>query len=518
MIIRKPYAFLIKNFKKIHIFLFILCAYIVYKTTQLYSFMKEFVDLGTYDYLNEPISGYINFFSYLFLLLIISSMITVLILLYKKKKPWKIYIVPIISYSVLFIMFITISNFFATYIGSTDTTGPRAMRDILLILIGTQYVTFIVLFIRILGLDLRKFDFKSDEEYLELTEADRAEMEININIDKNSFKRFIRRFKRNSGYYLQEHKKAVTVIAIILLLISTFKTYEFIFITNKTYKQGDIIKTSGYEIKINDSYYSNLDYKGDLISKESSFVILDVTITNKVEKRKINFARFHLMNGTNNYTPTAKTYATQFKDLGSAYEEKTINKDEKYNTILIFKVNAKLNIKRFVLYYQEFTNNSNHLRKIKLNLKDLTKIEDHKQLKIGDSLSFNIGKKEKEVIFDNYELAETVFYSKESCNATNCSFNEQSFTVDQSKKILEISFASNDFDGKDMIDFLTKYGTINYIDSNDKEHDITIKNALPTEQYYGKYAYILVPVEIIDSKSIDLIITVRNNRYKYKIK
>ena len=176
MIIRKPYAFLIKNFKKIHIFLFILCAYIVYKTTQLYSFMKEFVDLGTYDYLNEPISGYINFFFFFFLLLIISLIIPVLILLYKKKKPWKIYIVPIISYSVLFIMFITISNFFATYIGSTDTTGPRAMRDILLILIGTQYVTFIVLFIRILGLDLRKFDFKSDEEYLELTEADRAEM------------------------------------------------------------------------------------------------------------------------------------------------------------------------------------------------------------------------------------------------------------------------------------------------------------------------------------------------------
>ena len=48
------------------------------------------------------------------------------------------------------------------------------------------------------------------------------------------------------------------------------------------------------------------------------------------------------MNGINNYIPTAKTYETQFKDLGTTYDDKTINPEESYNTILIFKVNNKL--------------------------------------------------------------------------------------------------------------------------------------------------------------------------------
>ncbi len=519
MIIRKPYAFLIKHFKRIHIFLFLLCTYVIYKTTQLFSFMKEFIELGTYDYINEPISGCVTFLAYIFIILIVSSMVAILILLRKKKKPWKMYILPIITYVGLFITFIITSSFFATYIGGTDTTGPRAIRDILLILLVPQYITFLILIIRILGIDLNKFDFKSDEEYLELSSADQEEMEININIDKGSIKRFIKRFKRNSGYYIQEHKKIITVLLVIALLFSGWKTYEYIFITNKTYSQGDIIKTNGYEITINNSYYSNIDYKGDVIFKESSFVILDVTITNTSQKRKINFARFHVMNGTDNYTPTAKTYETQFSDLGTAYEEKTINNGERFNTLLIFKVDSTNNMKRFVLYYQEFNNdNTNHLRKIKLKLEDLTTVEEKQTLSLDETLNFNIGKQEKELLFDSYEIVDSVSYNKQDCSSITCGYNSLTTTAKTGKKILKIDFASNDFDGKDMIDFLSKYGKISYIDNNDKEYTTKIENALPTYQYYGKYAYITVPQEIIDAKSISLVITVRNNKYIYKFK
>ena len=65
MVIRKPYAFLIKNFKKIHIFLFLLCAFIYYKVLQVNEFVSEFMQLGSYDSYNEPIARYINFFIYL---------------------------------------------------------------------------------------------------------------------------------------------------------------------------------------------------------------------------------------------------------------------------------------------------------------------------------------------------------------------------------------------------------------------------------------------------------------------
>ena len=60
MIIRKPYAFLIKNFKKIHIFLLVLSIYVLYRLINVSSFVNEFMDLGTYDFYKDPISNHIT--------------------------------------------------------------------------------------------------------------------------------------------------------------------------------------------------------------------------------------------------------------------------------------------------------------------------------------------------------------------------------------------------------------------------------------------------------------------------
>lgn len=519
MIIRKPYAFLIKNFKKIHIFLFLLCGYILYKTTQLSSFVNEFLDLGTYDAYTEPVSRYITFLAYISLILIVASAVTILILLRKKDKPWKMYLIPIITYTGLLITFIMTSNFFATYTGAVETTGIRAIRDIIFILTIPQYVTFIILLIRILGLDLNKFDFKSDEEFLELSESDRDEMEININIDKASFKRLIRRLKRNAGYFYKEHKKMVYALISVITIIIIYQSYIFIFVTNKAYKEGDIINTNGYEIKINNSYYSNKNYKGEQISKESGFVILDVTIKNNAEKRKINFARFHVMNKTSNYSPTAKTYETLFQDLGTAYEEKTIDNNEEFRTLLIYKVKSQELVKNFVLYYQEFNDsNSSHLRKIKLNLQDMSDIKENDPLELYENLNFNIGEEEKEIIFDSYEILDQVSYNKENCNSVRCYYDSLTIAAKDGYKILKLSFASNEFNGKELLSFLSKYAIISYTNNEDKKNGIEIINSLPTEQYYGKYVYLKVPAEVFDAKSIELIITVRNNRYYYKIR
>ena len=61
MIIRKPYAFLIKNFKKIHIALLILGIYVGYKLLDVITFVNEFMKFGTYDLYANPVSNYISF-------------------------------------------------------------------------------------------------------------------------------------------------------------------------------------------------------------------------------------------------------------------------------------------------------------------------------------------------------------------------------------------------------------------------------------------------------------------------
>jgi len=517
MIIRKPYAFLIKHFKKIHIFLFLICAYIYYKSIQTSSFVREFISLGSYDAYNEPISKYINGLVYLFLILTIAATITIVLLLKYKNKPWKLYLIPLAEYLALLVTFIMTKSFFDSYIGTFETATIRAIRDILVILSVPQYVVFVILIIRILGIDLNKFNFKSDKEFLEMNASDRDEIEINIDIDKQSIKRNIKRFKRNAIYFYKEHQKLVLFLAFIIMMIFCWNIYNYVFVINKSYKEGKTIYTNAYEININNSYYTDKDYKGEKVLDGYGFVILDMTIKNNARTREINFNRFHVMNGINNYTTTYKTYETYFKDLGVTYEKKTIKAGEQFHLIMIFKTSDKLNIHKYVLYYQELSGNTNHLRKIKLKLKDVSKLNAQKEKKLGEELTIIEQTSEKQITFEDMKFLDTITYSKQTCPASGCYLKTENYTINEGYKVLQLSFDSIDFEGKDMIDFLTNYGKINYIDNKDEKITLKTESAI-RKTYYGNYVYIKVPNEVVDSKSIELEFTIRNNIYKYKLR
>lgn len=518
MIVRKPYAFLIKNFKKIHIFMFILCAYIYYKTVSLSSFIREFMDLFSYDSYNEPISKYTGFLPIFCILLLIASSVALIILLKHKNKPWKTYLILAAEYTALLIAFAFTASYFNSYSGSLETTGIRALRDIVFILTIPQYAVFIVLGIRILGVDLNKFDFKSDAEYLELSDSDREEVEISIDLDKDSLKRSYRKLKRNLGYFYKEHRLAVNTVILLLVAFIAYRSYVFIFITNKSYKQGDIINTNGYTLKINNSYYTDKDYKGDTIENNNSFVILDVTIKNNAQKRKVNFNRFHIMNRTNNHSPTNKTYETSFKDLGTTIEDLTLSSGEERNLLLIYKVSEKEEINRFVLYYQELNGNNKHLRKIKLKLNDLSKITKQSEIDLGDVMTIDTPTMDEEFILDEMTITDTVSYGRNVCNNEICQVKEYQTSPVKGYKVLKLEFSSNDFSGKDMIDFLSDYGKISYIDNSKTKKGLKIQNALDTLNYYGKYVYLKVPDNLAEANEIKLIITARNNQYIYKLK
>ena len=79
-----------------------------------------------------------------------------------------------------------------------------------------------------------------------------------------------------------------------------------------------------------------------------------------------------------------------------------------------------------------------------------------------------------------------------------------------------MNFASNGVDGKEMIDFLAKYGKINYIDSKSEEKSIDIVNAVG-RTYFGKYVYITVPDEVTESKDTEMVLTLRNIRYHFSL-
>lgn len=199
MIIRRPYAFLIKHFKIIHIILLVIGGFILLKNSSISSYIKDFVTYGVYDSMNNPITKYIPI--YLFIILIAMSVlnITAVFLLKYKDKPWKLYLIPTITYLGLMILYALLLLYFNGYNGVFERTQIGLYKDLLNIFTITQLPSLIIYLVRCLGLDLKKFNFQNDDEFLELDEKDRMELEINVNVDKESIKRVFRRFKRNAG-------------------------------------------------------------------------------------------------------------------------------------------------------------------------------------------------------------------------------------------------------------------------------------------------------------------------------
>lgn len=512
MIIRKPYAFLIRNFKKIHIFLLILSLYVAYQLINVNSFVNEFMNLGTYDFFSDPITNHITWILTLAIALLIIGSAAILFLLNHKKKPWKIYLVPIIEYFALLLVLGMIKGFFNSYSSDVETTDLRMAKDLLTIFLFVQLPVIGIYVMRVFGLDVKKFNFNSDQEFLELSEEDREEIEIGVAIDRDSFKRKYKKFIRHMNYFYQEHKYICNSIFGILIIITLIMIYTSVFITHKTYKQGDYYNVNGYSFRVNNAYYTDKDYTGNVVEKKSNFVILDLSIKNNSAPRKVKLDYFHLKNKVSDYVTTDKVYAKEFEDLGEAYENvRELKRDEVLDCIVIYKVDKNLDKNGFVLYYQE---SSGYLRKIKLNINDVSTISEPIKMNLNDELNIDFKKNGDVVSFDNYNIRDGFEYHTRECMSDGCR-NVSYYLSGDKEKILKIDFGSEVWESKNMIDFLTQYGKLIYKDSNDVEGTIEIKNPID-KTYYGKTVLLKIPREVqYKELSIDLVI--RNKHYVYKL-
>lgn len=520
MVFRKPYAFFIKNFRRIHFVLIILCGFIYSRTLQLSSFNKDFITYLSYDPYFEPISKYLSILLYLAVILTIAGFLSIMIVLKRKDKPWKLYLIPVVEYVVLLIIYFYLGNFYNNYDGSFATTTIRALDNFLSIATVPQYVVFLILIIRIIGLDLKNFNFSADEEFLELDQGDREEFEISINFDKHAVKRNIKMIIRNLNYVYQEHKFICNVIVGIFCIIIVYKTYYYFGVSHKTIKEDKVFNVNNYSMIINKSFYTNKDKKGNIIEKDSAFVVLNISVVNNGASRKFDGNDFHIVNGSSNYTYQGNTYSDDFSDIGEVFPTGKMKNGEQRNFALIFKVNKKLDYKKFVLYYQEYKGNISYLRKIKLNLNNVEEIKASNPIAVGKELKItNPDKTEEEFTFESIEFRDNASYNIETCNQNDeCSITTKSVNAPANNKILYIEFTSPDYEGTDLAKFTTNYGKIIYTDNNGFAKEYFPTNILANKDYLGKMLYIKVPSDMEGAKTIELIYTIRNRRYSYKIR
>ena len=519
MVFRKPYAFLIKNFKKIHIVMLLAWVFIYYKVFQVKDFVKEFISFGTYNSTLENINSKINIIFYLAVAFMIIVSTALLILLKHKKKPWKLYLILIAEYIFMMYAIIALSSFFKSYDPITPVSSVFFNRDILNIASWVQYVVLVILILRITGLDLKKFGFNNDQEFLELNSSDREEFEVNIEFDKHSITRKYNQLKRNLNYFYQEHKFIVRIVVIILVVSLVGYSYYYFAVKHRSYKEGQIFESGRYSIRVDGAYVTNKNTSGDVIEKKSKFVIIKLTLKNNYNDRaEVNFSRYHLMNSSYDINNTVY-YDNNFGDIGNLISnDNFINGNQTKKFTLIYKVPSELKDNRFALYFQEYLGrNETYLRKIKLKLKDVSKITSNKY-KIGDKVTFDVLNDKTDIIIDNVSFETATTYNKYDCdNGENCEIESKNITSQPGKKIIKIIFSSSDFEGKEFIDFSCKYGRIKYVDSSGNAQYYNVVNMINGE-YEGKEMFIEASDQIANANEVYIEYTVREKKYMIRIK
>ena len=189
MVIRKPYAFLIKNFKIIHLLLLIPMLYISFKFGDISKFFNDYVS-SRYTTPESIIAGnYITTLLYVVLFLLIAINVTICFLMRSKRKNSVLYIISIIYY--LFLIASTIL-FFASMSaiekGTMDQTFANFVRDVGNICSFPSYILMIATGITGIGFNFKTFRFDGHSD-LHITEDDDAEEELRLGADSYKAKR-----------------------------------------------------------------------------------------------------------------------------------------------------------------------------------------------------------------------------------------------------------------------------------------------------------------------------------------
>ena len=323
MVFRRPYAFLIKYFRLIHIILFILFAYITFKANSILTFFKDYINYkGSMEIIS---SDYINVWIFIFSILIIGISIIIFFLMRYKKKPKLFYVITSIV-SVISIILL--------------------LRDISRFNYWMLFIMCIPTLIRGLGFDIKKFNFNKDLQDLNLSKEDSEEIEISTNLSSDKILTTGRRGIRELKYYYAENKFFINIIlgvvAVILILIFPFNK----FVIHGTLSEKQMLSTRYFNFKVIDSYVSDRNR----ISRDNAYVIVKFSTKGKISKYNFKLDNFVLKSKDNDYIPSLKYYY-YFDDIGTGYkrEELATNKYNEY--IFVYNINSEDKNSKFTLNY-----------------------------------------------------------------------------------------------------------------------------------------------------------------------
>ena len=493
MILRKPYAFLIKHFMLIHIILSGIMIYITMRFSNALTFIKEYISNTAALSIADT---YINLGMYVALFLVLGISFAIFWLMKYKNKPKLLYIINMLFYLIMLILTIILGSTFGNINNVIiDSKTIRLLRDTVNISILIQYGFIAVMIIRTLGFDIKKFNFKSDIQEIAVDNGDDEEFELNIGLDTNSIFRTIRRHLTELKYYYVDNKQAILVILAVIVFIGIIKIAPNYIGGNKTYSENQMMQTYNFQMKITNSYMTKLKYDGtDVSIGDKTYVIIKFDILGYVKKRKIDMNRTFLKVGKEKYSPTLKQY-NYFTDIGYGYQKQDLSVENTKSYLLVFLVDDKVIKKSKTFIY---TDEDIKDKKIKIKPIDLDVKNEINTAKVGDQLNYK-----NTIIGDGFFRIDSVEYN-DHYNYTYANYN---------KRLIKLELESK-FEDYNLYEFINKFVTLKYT-KDKKDYSVAFTNK--TDRNATTTAYLEVSKEIEQEKSLYLEIRIRNNVYKYYI-
>ena len=535
MVLKKPYAFLIKYFRIIHIILAIPMIYLVVKTTNIVNFFNDYIANNYSLTINGDLSSiFINGFMYLGIFLIIISSLAVYLLFKYKEKPRKHYIAIIIYYLILFILIGVCHNILNIMEEEViEASLARSYRDISLLVTLPQYFFCIFTTIRGLGFNIKKLNFADDLKELEISEKDSEEFELLVGIEGYKAKRTIRRFFREFYYYIIEN--TFIVFAILSLIIITVGTSVYLNRDNyeNSYRTKEVFRYNVFSISLEDAIITNIGYNGKVVNKDNYYLILKMYLkNNSLYEEELNYSNFRIKLGDDYLFPIIDK-AYYFADYATPYGGEKISPQKEDTYVFVYELsNEQLKDRYELKIYNGISYKKDEIHSRYSNIKItpllVSNPEEVRRVKIKDTLdltSSNIGN--TKLIINNYEVTNKYLYTYENCLGGKCQNYTDYVAVDyfntgSGSTLLVLNYEllldknslySNYI--KSEKTFFDNFLSINY-KLNGTLYNTSTINLTPNN--IKNTLVLQVSDQIKEAEEIDVLITVRNKIYVINIK
>ncbi|MDO5569355.1 MAG: hypothetical protein Q4G04_04515 [bacterium] len=528
MVLKKPYKFLIKNFKTIHLIITALIFYLIVKNNTLYKFFKSYASDKT-GLLNNAL--YITKPMIFWTIIVIIICIVLVILMKRKNKPKTLYIIMIVGYLLVEIFWwYSFSNITLIKESSISTQTALLLRDLSIIVMSFQYVMIAFMFVRGLGFDIKKFNFTDDLIELDITEDDSEDFEFVVGIDINRIKRKTNRKIREFKYYFIENKLFIIIVMIIgilsigIYLINNIK-FEHI------YKEKEIVTTTTNKIKVESSYYTEESLSNEVIANENNIYLIVKTKLLAIYSSSNKFAlnKFPLITESGQYFPQTSS-CQKFADIGNCYNNQSVSIENPTEYLFIYYIPKADIEKRIIFAYEEgFTNTASEEKsytKIKLTSINLDEEEPMIDTALNSLVTIDgYVLNNSTFIINSYEISRTFNYSYQYCYTTNNCSNHTilispTSITSQSKTIMKLNLNLTTNESRDyslsLYDFISNYSRLLYkIDDNVYTSEMTNKTPANHQE---SAVYLEVSNQLENASAIWFEFSFRNKHYKYQIK